>query len=133
MEISEQHAGKITIVEIKGRLDSNMARPFAERLTSLINAGHVRLVVDFKHIEYITSAGFRALLVADQLAKRINGTVALCSLPDDVRRLFEIGGFTDLFPIYATREEAVAKLSAQHVVDLWVERTDRQSDAAGDR
>ncbi len=133
MEIAEQHTGKLTIVEIKGRLDSNTAKAFAERLTSLINAGHARLVVDFKHIEYITSAGFRALLVADEAAKRINGTVALCSLSADVRRLFEMGAFTDVFRIYASREEAVAKLSAQHVVDLWVERTDRESDAAGDR
>lgn len=123
MEISVQHAGRITIVEIKGRLDSNTAKAFAERLTSLINAGQMRLVVDFKHIEYIASAGFRALLVADQLAKSINGTVALCSLSADVYGLFEIGAFTSLFPIYATRGEAVAKLSAQHVVDIWVERS----------
>ena len=36
MEIAEQHTGKITVVEIKGRLDSNTAKAFAKRLTSLI-------------------------------------------------------------------------------------------------
>src|SRR5262245_5696285 len=88
MEIAEQPAGKIMIVEIKGRIDSNTAKALAERLTSLINAGHGRLVVDLKHIIYISSAGFRALLVAGQLAKGINGTVVLCSLSADVQRLF---------------------------------------------
>ena len=111
MEIAEQQAGEITIVEIKGRIDSNTAKAFGERLTSLINAGHARLVVDLKHIIYISSAGFRALLVAGRLADETNGTVVLCSLSADVRRLFEIGAFTDLFTIYSSREEGVAKLS----------------------
>ena len=132
MEITEQHTDKITIVEIKGRIDINTAKAFAERLTSLIKAGHARLVVDLKQIIYISSAGFRALLIAGQLAKGINGTVVLCSLSADVRKLFEIGAFTDLFAIYPSREEAVAKLSARHVVDLWADPTD-QNDAAGDR
>ena len=132
MEITEQHTDKITIVEIKGRIDINTAKAFAERLTSLIKAGHARLVVDLKHIIYISSVGFRALLMAGQLAKGINGTLVLCSLSADVRKLFEIGAFTDLFAIYPSREEAVAKLSARHVVDLWADPTD-QNDAAGDR
>jgi anti-sigma B factor antagonist len=132
MEITEQHTGKITIVEIKGRIDINTAKAFAERLTSLIKAGHARLVVDLKHIIYISSVGFRALLMAGQLAKGINGTLVLCSLSADVRKLFEIGAFTDLFAIYPSREEAVAKLSARHVVDLWADPTD-QNDADGDR
>ena len=132
MEIAEQHTGKITIVEIKGRIDINTAKAFAERLTSLIKAGHARLVVDLKHIIYISSVGFRALLVAGQLAKGINGTLVLCSLSADVRKLFEIGAFTDLFAIYPSREEAVAKLSTRHVVDLWADPTDRQNDDAGD-
>jgi anti-anti-sigma factor len=132
MEVTEQHTGKITIVEIKGRIDINTAKAFAERLTSLIKAGHARLVVDLKHIIYISSVGFRALLMAGQVAKGINGTLVLCSLSADVRKLFEIGAFTDLFAIYPSREEAVAKLSARHVVDLWADPTD-QNDAAGDR
>jgi anti-anti-sigma factor len=132
---------KITIVEIKGRIDSNTARVCAEKLTNLINAGHPRLVVDLKHSIYISSAGFRVLLVAGQLVKEINGAVVLCSLSADLRKLFETGAFTDLFAIYSTRDEAVARLSARHVVDLWTDPTDRlwidspdrRNDAASDR
>src|SRR5258708_4988229 len=93
MEIAEQHTGKITMFEIKGRIDSNTAKVFAERLTSVINAGHARLVVDLKHIIYISSVGFRVLLMAGELVKGINGTVVLCSLSADVRKLFDIGAF----------------------------------------
>src|SRR5947208_7457088 len=111
MEIAEQHAGEITVVEVTGRIDSNTAKAFGERLTSLIKTGRARLVVDLKDIIYISSAGFRALLVAGRLADETNGTLALCSLSVEVQRLFELGAFTDLFVIYPSREESVTKLS----------------------
>jgi anti-sigma B factor antagonist len=111
LDIAEEHRGDITIVEIKGRIDSNTAKPFGERLTGLIKAGRMRVVVDLKHLVYISSAGFRALLVAGQLAEESKGTLALCGLSSEVQRLFDLGAFTDLFVIYGSREEGVTKLS----------------------
>jgi anti-anti-sigma factor len=111
MEIAEQQAGSVTIVEIKGRIDSNSAKAFGERLSTLIKAGRTRLVIDFNNIIYISSAGFRALLVAGRLAEETSGTLALCSLSSEVQRLFDLGAFTDLFVIYASREEGLAELS----------------------
>ncbi len=111
LDIAEEQRGDITIVEIKGRIDSNTAKSFGERLTGLIKAGRMRVVVDLKHLVYISSAGFRALLVAGQLAEESKGTLALCSLSSEVQRLFDLGAFTDLFAIYGSREEGVTKLS----------------------
>ena len=111
MDIAEEHRGDITIVEIKGRIDSNTAKTFGERLTGLIKAGRMRVVVDLKHLVYISSAGFRALLVAGQLAEETKGTLALCGLSSEVQRLFDLGAFTDLFVIYGSREEGLTKLS----------------------
>jgi anti-sigma B factor antagonist len=111
MEIAEQQAGEITIVEVKGRIDSNTAKAFGERLKSLISTGRGRLVVDLKQIIYISSAGFRALLVAGRLADETKGTLALCGLSAELQRLFDLGAFTDLFTIYGSRDESIAKLS----------------------
>jgi anti-sigma B factor antagonist len=111
LDIAEEHRGDITIVEIKGRIDSNTAKTFGERLTGLIKAGRMRVVVDLKHLVYISSAGFRALLVAGQLAEESKGTLALCGLSSEVQRLFDLGAFTDLFVIYGSREEGLTKLS----------------------
>ena len=111
MEIAEQHAGEITVVEVMGRLDNNTAKVFGERLTGLIRDGRTRVVVDFKQIMYISSAGFRALLIAGKLADETNGTLALCGLSVEVQRLFDLGAFTDLFTIYSSRDESIAKLS----------------------
>lgn len=111
LDIAEEQRGEITIVDIKGRVDSNSAKPFEERLTGLFKAGRNRVVVDFRHILYISSAGCRALLVAGQLAEDNQGKLALCNMTAEVRRVFDLGGLTELFAIYASREEGLSKLA----------------------
>jgi anti-sigma B factor antagonist len=111
MEIGEEHRGDITIVEIKGRIDTNTVRSLGERLTTLIKAGRNTVMVDLKNLVYISSAGFRALLIAGRLADENKGSLVLCSLSNEVQRLFDLGAFTDLFQIYSSREEGFAKLS----------------------
>ena len=111
MKLVEAIAEDVTIVEAYGRIDSTTAKEFGDRLVSLVQAGRGSLVVDLKNIAYISSAGFRALLVAGQLAEESKGTLALCSLSSEVQRLFDLGAFTDLFVIYGSREEGLTKLS----------------------
>ena len=110
MKFYQQHDGDITVVEIEGRIDSNSAKEFGDKLIELIRSGRTQLVVDFKNIVYISSAGFRALLLTAKLADETSGRFALCGLSAEVRRLFDLGAFTDLFPIYSSREEGLAEL-----------------------
>jgi anti-anti-sigma regulatory factor len=44
------------------------------------------------------------------MADETSGKFALCGLTAEVRRLFDLGAFTDLFPIYSSREEGLANL-----------------------
>jgi anti-anti-sigma factor len=111
MDISEENRGDITIVEVKGRIDTTSAKTFGDTLTGLIKNGRARLIVDLKGIIYISSAGFRALLLAGRDAEEQQGAIALCNVSSEVRRLFDLARFTDLFPIYSSRDEGVAKLS----------------------
>ena len=111
MDISEENTGNVTIVEVKGRIDSNSAKTFGDALANLIKTGRAQLVVDLKNIIYVSSAGFRALLLAGRAAEEQHGNIALCIVSSEVQRLFDLAHFTDLFPIYSSREEGVAKLS----------------------
>jgi anti-anti-sigma factor len=108
--IAEERNGDITIVDINGRVDSNTAKSFEERLIGLLESGHTRVIVDLRHLVYISSAGCRALLVATKAAKKKDARLALCNLPTEVMRVFELGGLTDFFSIYPSREESLAKL-----------------------
>lgn len=111
MEIAISTQGDVAFVEPKGRVDTTTSRELGERLGALIKEGRPRVVVDFSRVAYISSAGFRILLVAAKTSMETNCTFGLCSLSREVRRLFEIGAFVDLFRIYDSREESVADLA----------------------
>lgn len=109
MEMIESSADGVTIVEPRGRIDTNGAKPFGDRLAELIRSGSRQIVIDLKHIQYISSAGFRALLIACKLTAATNGKLVLCGMSAEIRRLFDLGAFNDLFTICATRDEGLAK------------------------
>ena len=86
-----------TAIRIVGRIDGNSAPVLDSRLKELdLNLG-LPIVLDFDDVDFVSSAGLRALLV---LAKRVeaeNGSVVLARLQPDVDEVFEISGFKSIF------------------------------------
>ena len=100
---------EVAVVEPQGRIDSAAAGAFTEAIDTLIRAGSRNLLIDLRDIAYVSSAGFRALLLARKVADEIGGKIVLCGMSGELRRLFEIGHFTELFVICATRDEGLAR------------------------
>jgi anti-anti-sigma factor len=110
MKLVEALSEDVTVVEAYGRLDSTTAKEFGERLIALIEAGRATIVIDLKNVVYISSAGFRALLIANRATNEKQGKLALCGVIGEVKRLFEIGAFLDEFLICPTQAEGIGKL-----------------------
>lgn len=111
MEIQETESGTVTVLAIKGRIDSTNAIDLGNRLRALYAVPGRRLLLDLQELEYISSAGFRTLLIALRRAADTGGRLALCSLTARVRDLFEMGGFLDNFAIRSSRDEGLTALS----------------------
>ncbi|HTB62683.1 MAG TPA: STAS domain-containing protein [Opitutales bacterium] len=110
MEILTENVNNIAVVSLKGRLDINTHAQLETELNALAGKGQTKVLVDVKGLEYISSAGLRVLLSAAKTFKKINGVISLASLTPTVRQVFEISGFATIFPLYANREEALAKM-----------------------
>ena len=101
MEITTQEFKHCEMIKIKGRVDSATAPQMAQALESASKAGKYKLVVDMSELEYMSSAGFRALLAAQRASKKFNrGEVVLASVPDRIREALELAGFTELFKTF---------------------------------
>ena len=110
MEVTEKKHDGITVLGLKGRLDSNTSDPFEKQLLGLVEGGATRLVLDFQELDYISSAGLRVLLKAAKELKRNNGRLALCSLKDYIKEIFEMSGFVSFLPIHGTLEETLTAI-----------------------
>jgi anti-anti-sigma factor len=110
MDIQEFTAGRVTVLAISGRIDSSNAMDLSNRLREMYAIRGRLLLLDLEGVDYITSAGFRTLLIGRRHAISSGGAFALCSPAPKVRELFDMGGFIDNFSIHPTREEGVARL-----------------------
>lgn len=88
LNIGQTRAGHVCIVTLSGRIDSTNANDVMAELTRLIASGEKSILVDLGAVLYLTSAAFRALLVATDEAEHQAANFALCSVAGHVRELF---------------------------------------------
>jgi anti-anti-sigma factor len=110
VELDIRASDGVAVVEPKGSIDSVTAKAFGERVCALIRAGENRVVIDLAHVAYISSAGFRSLLIVGKTIEQTAGRLALCGVIGELKRVFDIGGFSRLFVICPTRAECIAKV-----------------------
>jgi anti-anti-sigma factor len=73
MEIHTDTFDAVTALAVKGRVDSTTADKLLDHLTAMIRGGCARLVIDLKDVTYISSAGFRTLLIT---ARSVNAAMS---------------------------------------------------------
>jgi anti-anti-sigma factor len=107
VDLSESVVGGVRVLDVRGRIDSTNAFALGERLTQALGPRESRLVLDLAQLEYMSSAGFRVLLLAAKRAEETGSRFVLCGISGKLRQLFDLGGFLDLFPTCASREDAI--------------------------
>jgi anti-sigma B factor antagonist len=106
-----QVLGDVTVVALPARVDTINAPEVETQFDELLAGGARKLVADFTDAEYISSAGLRVFLATLKLLEKNQGRIVLCAMPPFIAEVFEISGFSGLFQIVASRDEAVAALA----------------------
>lgn len=111
MKIQEEQTQGVTVVAPVGRVDSTTSDALDRHLVKLSAAGTRAVVIDFEGVEYISSAGLRVMLSLAKRMREKRGVLALCSMNDGVRQVFELAGFLQLFAIESSRDRALQSVS----------------------
>lgn len=108
MEITTKQFKNCDLVTVKGRIDSSTAPQLTETLEGITGGGRYKVVLEMAGLEFMSSAGFRALLASQRVCKRYNrGEIVLAVVPERVQEALELAGFTELFKTYEDTVEAV--------------------------
>ena len=107
MNITISKTGETNVVQIAGRLDTTNYGELEHHLSSLTERNEYRILLDLEKLEYISSSGLRILLMFLKKIKAANGRFMLCSLTPEIREIFEISGFINIFDIYADQKAAL--------------------------
>ena len=98
MTINETLGEEKLVISVEGRVDTNTS----PELQDAILKGFQRsndLELDFKELDYISSAGLRALLLGHKTALSKGGSMIITHVNEDVMEIFEDTGFDGVFDI----------------------------------
>lgn len=107
MNIKKEKIDNFSILKIKGRIDTIHSSALEKEVTQLFDSGEKDLIFNCGGMNYISSSGLRVFLVAQKKAKATNGKLYLCNMQPAIQEIFRISGFSNLFKIFDTQEEAL--------------------------
>ena len=105
----------IMVAIADGRVDGANAYEFQETLADAIEDTDRAVVLDMGKITYISSAGLRVILLTAKTLKRRDAGLAVCSLTDSIREVFQISGFDKIVSILTSQPDAIASFRDQPV------------------
>ena len=110
MDLTTERQDGVLSAEVNGRIDGTTAIAFEQAIKTAIEESDHALILDFKNLLYISSAGLRAILLIAKNLRQQNAKFALCSMSDQIREVFEISGFDKIVSIYGSRADALASV-----------------------
>lgn len=109
MEIAQSLQENIMILKLKGRMDALTVANFEDIALKIPQDESVLgIVIDFKDLEYISSAGLRGLLKLAKNCRSSNKKLVCCCLGKEVSEVFRISGFNMLIKLCSNLDEALA-------------------------
>ena len=87
------------IVSLEGELDTAHALEVEQAMQPLHELSGKDITIDCTHLDYIASSGLRILLALLKSAKGKGNKVVLKNLNDEIKEVFKMTGFIDLFDI----------------------------------
>ncbi len=89
----------IHIIYVKGYLDAHTA-PFLEKtINEIIKSGNFKIIVNFKDLNYISSAGLGVFMGFIEECRDNKGDIKMCELQKNVYTIFDLLGFPLLYDI----------------------------------
>ena len=107
MDVAEHEIDGVTVIALKGRMDSNTSGGLEPVLYD--RAGSCKaVVIDLKNVEYVSSAGLRVLLKTAKISRAGEKRMALAALNPQVLEVFDVSGFTAIFEIFDDADKAAS-------------------------
>jgi anti-anti-sigma factor len=97
MNVKVEELNGTYVATLQGEMDTAAALEVEETLKPLFATGGKDVIIDCKELEYIASSGLRILLSILKGAKAASSRVVLRDVNDDIKNVFQLTGFINIF------------------------------------
>ena len=101
--------GNVSVIYLNGYLDAHTAPQLESNFSELIDSSKYNIVVNFKDLNYISSAGLGVFMAYIEKIRENEGDIKLAGMNEKVYNIFDLLGFPLLYEIFKSEDEAVNK------------------------
>lgn len=98
MEISTEELTNMVRISVGGKIGNNTVSDFQNVVFKAINE-YSKVILDFKNLAYMNSAGLRVLLVSMQNISHTDKKLIIRNVCSEIMDLFKMTGFDDILVI----------------------------------
>lgn len=103
---------KIQVLDIIGSIDSSSITAIDQAFNAALQTGAKHFILNMAQMDYISSAGLRALLKYRKLAFDAGGIMKIAAVHREIREnVFDALGFSRLIEVYGTTQEAIESMA----------------------
>jgi anti-sigma B factor antagonist len=103
---------EVRLMQPSGRLDVTSVAQFRREVAEIAASKPKFILVDLKDISFMDSSGLGALVAALKTIRTAGGDLAICSLSEQVKMLFDLTSMGSIFKIYANPVEFSSRINA---------------------
>jgi anti-sigma B factor antagonist len=113
MQIEERVVGDVTVLDLKGKMTLGEGDELLkDKINSLIQQGHRRLVLNLEGVPYIDSAGLGEIVRTYTTVSRQGGKLKLLNLTKRIQDLLAITKLLTVFETFEDEQSAVSSFAS---------------------
>jgi anti-sigma B factor antagonist len=113
MQIEERSVGGVVVLDLKGKVTlGDGDELLKDKVNSLVNQGHRKIVLNLAGVPYIDSAGLGEIVRTYTTVSRQGGSLKLLNLTKRISDLLSITKLLTVFETFDSEKEAVQSFSA---------------------
>ena len=111
MTVATNKIGQVLVLSPAGRLDAETAPGLQDQILAHVEAGDTAVLLELSALDYVSSAGLRAILLAAKKLQELEGRFALCDMSEQIAEIFQVSGFDAILDIHPDQATALAAMA----------------------
>ena len=107
IDITSRDENGITVIEIEGKLNTGASSDAEKFLNELLEEGVTKIILNLEQLDFIASTGLRVILSTGKKLAKVSGKLVICNPNLTVSDVLKISGFSQMFNVFVTEEEAL--------------------------
>ena len=110
IDLYSREENGVDVVEVEGKLNTGASPDLEKFLSSILDKGGTKILLNLENLDYIASTGLRVILSTGKKLARVGGKLAICSPNITVMDVLKMSGFNQMFNIYDKEDQALSDL-----------------------